>query len=157
MTQIFLKTKTVPVGDISVSIRQLSGLERLDFMDYCSSIDEPERPVNPGEQASEEEQDRYLSELNRYTQKWFRISFITQTRLVAYGYREGVEDINERQNQIIGMMTPEQVTILHNEIAKFSGLPVPSVESDASISESTSPETTTTEEATTQEPTDPKV
>lgn len=160
MTQLFLKTKTVPVDEISVTITQLSGLERLDFMDYCSEIPEPERPAKPDESASESEQDNYLVELNKYTKKWFRINFLVQARLVAYGYRDGVEDIDERHKQIMSLMTPEQVETLHYEIASFSGLPAPAQEETASSdgSEATTiTETATTEETTTQELTDPKV
>ncbi|EMQ4277495.1 MULTISPECIES: phage minor tail protein G [Vibrio] len=160
MTQVFLKTKTVPVDELSVTITQLSGLERLDFMEFCSNIPEPDRPFKPSSDASEVEQDKYLAELNKYTQKWFRINFLVQARLVAYGYRDGVDDIEERHKQIMSMMTPQQVETLHYEIASFSGLPVPeqeeAVPSDGSDSTTTT-ETTTTEETTTQEPTDPKV
>ncbi len=160
MTQAFLKTKEVPIAGIPVTITQLSGLERLDFMEYCSSISEPERPIKPDDGASEIEQDNYLIELNKYTQQWFRINFIVQARLVAYGYREGEIDIDARQEQIMSMMTPEQVASLHNEIASFSGLPVPAQEETAPSDGSettTTTETATTKENTTQEPTDPKV
>ncbi|MBM5067025.1 hypothetical protein HYO03_13370 [Vibrio parahaemolyticus] len=160
MTQIFLKTKTVTINEVSVTITQLSGLERLDFMDFCSGISEPERPPKPDENANEEEQERYLIDLNKYTQRWFRINFIVQSRLVAYGYRDGVEDIEERHKQIMSLMTPEQVETLHYEIASFSGLPVPAQEETAPSDGSettTSTENATTEDTTTQEPTDPKV
>ncbi|EGR3042623.1 hypothetical protein DBT73_RS21690 [Vibrio parahaemolyticus] len=160
MTQLFLKTKTVPVDEINVTITQLSGLERLDFMDYCSEIPEPERPARPDESASKLEQDNYLVELNKYTKQWFRINFLVQARLVAYGYRDGVENIDDRHNQIMSMMTPDQVGVLHYEIASFSGLPVPEKEETAPIDGSettTTTETATTEDTTTQESTDPKV
>ncbi|MFZ6039774.1 hypothetical protein ACOV11_04605 [Vibrio natriegens] len=154
MTLSFLKTKDVPFDDLNVNITQLSGLERLDYMDYCSEIPEPARPAKPEETASEAEQENYLIELNKYTQKWFRINFLVQARLVAYGYREGVQDIDERHNQIMSMMTPAQVGTLHHAIASFSGLPVPETEQDATTTEGSD---TSTEDTTTQEPVDPKV
>ncbi|MGL1103408.1 hypothetical protein ACSTLM_04365 [Vibrio parahaemolyticus] len=157
MTLSFLKTKDVPIDDLNVTITQLSGLERLDFMDYCSEIPEPDRPAQPEETASEAEKEKYLVELNKYTQKWFRINFLAQARLVAYGYREGVQDIDERHNQIMSMMTPVQVETLHHAIASFSGLPVPEPEQYATTTEGSDTSTTSTEDTTTQEPVDPKV
>ncbi|MBO0191124.1 hypothetical protein J0677_25360, partial [Vibrio parahaemolyticus] len=59
--------------------------------------------------------------------------------------------------EIMSIMTPEQVTKMHDEIARFSGLPGPSDESEAATSENTSSGTTTTTDSTTQDPTDPKV
>ncbi len=76
MTLSFLKTKDVPIDDLNVTITQLSGLERLDFMDYCSEIPEPDRPAKPEETASETEQENYLIELNKYTQKCSALTFL---------------------------------------------------------------------------------
>ncbi|GAJ77654.1 LOW QUALITY PROTEIN: hypothetical protein JCM18905_3549 [Vibrio sp. JCM 18905] len=157
MTLSFLKTKDVPIDDLNVTITQLSGLERLDFMDYCSEIPEPDRPAKPEETASETEQENYLIELNKYTQKCSALTFLFQARLVAYGYREGVQDIDERHNQIMSMMTPAQVETLHHAIASFSGLPVPEPEQDETTTEGSDTSTTSTEDTTTQEPVDPKV
>ena len=157
MTESFLQKKIVPIDGKEVEITQLSGLERFDFMDYCSNQEQPVKPIKPAAGATEEEQEKYLEELNKYTQKWYRISFVVSARLVAYGYRAGVESIDERHNQIMSIMTPEQVTQMHDEIARFSGLPVPGDESETATSENTSSETTTTTDSATQEPTDPKV
>ncbi|ELB2927319.1 hypothetical protein QNE77_001953 [Vibrio alginolyticus] len=160
MTQPFLKTKDVDVNGVMVTITQLSGLERLEFMDYCSEVEEPVRPIKPDENATELEQEKYFTELNKYTQKWFRINFLIRARLVAYGYRNNVENIEERFHEIISIMTPEQIEMLHYEIASFSGLPVPekpeTAPSDGSET-TTATDTAMTEETTPQEPTDPKV
>ncbi|EHK9084579.1 hypothetical protein KCU26_001148 [Vibrio parahaemolyticus] len=154
MTVNFLESKTVPVNGVDVEITQLSGLERYNYMDYCTDLPEPVRPIQPAEDASENEKEKYLSELGKFAQKWQRLNFLAQARLVAYGYRNGVEDIEERHNEIMSIMTPEIIADLYKNIASFSGIPL------AEDSTSTEEETSTTEsseETTTQEPVDPKV
>nr|WP_319556003.1 hypothetical protein [uncultured Vibrio sp.] len=154
MTTSFLESKTVPVNGVDVLITQLSGLDRYNYMDFCSDLPEPERPIQPAEGASEEEQEKYLLALGKYAQKWQRLNFIAQARLVAYGYRNDVHNIDDRHNEIMSIMTPERIAELYQEIASFSGIPLPedstSTEEETSTAESS-------EETTTQEPVDPKV
>ncbi|EJI1423084.1 hypothetical protein NDM58_000022 [Vibrio parahaemolyticus] len=154
MAASFLESKTVQVNGVDVVITQLSGLDRYNYMDFCSDLPEPERPILPAEGASEEEQEKYLLSLGKYAQKWQRLNFIAQARLVAYGYRGDVNDINDRHNEIMSIMTPEKIAELYQEIASFSGIPLP--EDNNSTEEETST-TESSEETTTQEPVDPKV
>lgn len=55
----FLKEKTIPVGEQELTIRQLSGLDRFDFMDFCSDQTLPERLETPEEDASREEKEAF--------------------------------------------------------------------------------------------------
>ncbi|MCR9525484.1 hypothetical protein [Vibrio alginolyticus] len=153
----FLKQKTVPVGDCEVSITQLSGLDRLNYMDYCTEIPDPNRPKEPAEDASQEEKERYLLDLKKYSNAWLRINFMAQARLVAYAYRGDVDDIDERHQQVMSMMTPPQVETLYFEIADFSGLSTPKELDAIEDPSDATTDSATTEEMTTQEPTDPKV
>ena len=154
MTTSFLESKTVQVNGVDVVITQLSGLDRYNYMDFCSDLPEPERPILPAEGASEEEQEKYLVALGKYAQKWQRLNFIAQARLVAYGYRNDVHNIDDRHNEIMSIMTPEKIAELYQEIASFSGIPLP--EDNNSTEEETST-TESSEETTTQDPVDPKV
>ena len=144
----FLKTKEVLLGDEKVNITQLSGLERFDFLDYCTDLPKPEQPEPPGENATQLEKEKYLEEMSKNIKQWQRINFMGQSRLVAYGYKESDEDkdLDERHQQIMSSMTPDQVKLLHDEIAKFSGIPLPEPVEDTDENE---PEET-------QEPADPK-
>ncbi|EHK2883942.1 hypothetical protein J7H88_003563 [Vibrio parahaemolyticus] len=154
MSTSFLESKTIQVNGVDVAITQLSGLERYDYMDYCSDLPEPERPIKPAEGASEEEQEKYLKEMGKYVQKWQRLNFIAQARLVAYGYRDGVESIDNRHNEIMSIMTPEKTAELYKAVAAFSGIPLAE---DNTSTEEEAPTAESSDATTTQEPTDPKV
>lgn len=147
----FLKTQNVTVDGEEIVITQISGLDRFDFLDYCTDLPKPENPLKPAEDASEQEKEKYLDEMSKNIKQWQRVNFIGQSRLVAYGYKEPSEDLEERHNQIMRTMTPDQVKYLHDEIAKFSGIPLPEpvVETESDESDVNS------EEA--PEPVDPKV
>ena len=149
--QTFLESKTVPLKDTQITITQLSGLDRFNFMDYCTDLPKPKNPVKPAEDASQEECEKYLEDMEKNIKQWHRVNFMGQSRLVAYGYRDGVEDLDERHNQIMASMTPEQVKFLHDEIAKFSGIPLP----EPDTQENTESEEDVSSEP--QEPVDPKV
>ncbi|HDU8571217.1 MULTISPECIES: phage minor tail protein G [Vibrio] len=153
MSTSFLESKTIQVNGVDVVITQLSGLDRYNYMDYCSDLPEPERPIKPAEDASEEEQEKYLIALGKYAQKWQRLNFIAQARLVAYGYRNEVHNIDDRHNEIMSIMTPEKIAELYKDIAAFSGIPL--AEDNTSTEETSTTESS--EETTTQEPVDPKV
>lgn len=151
MAQTFLESKTIPINGVDIEITQLSGLDRFNFMDYCTDLPKPKNPVKPAEDSPQEEFEAYLEEMDKNLKQWHRVNFMGQSRLVAYGYRNGVEDLDERHNQIMSSMTPEQVKNLHDEIAKFSGIPLPEPESQSNT------ETTSDELTEEQEPIDPKV
>ncbi|WP_039432787.1 hypothetical protein [Vibrio navarrensis] len=145
----FLKTQEVNLDGEVIVITQLSGLDRFDFLDYCTDLPKPEQPVNPGENSTAQEKEKYLDEMSKNIKQWQRINFMGQSRLVAYGYKEPGDDLEDRHRQIMGFMTPDQVKFLHDEIAKFSGIPLPEPVEDADEPNSESEET--------QEPVDPKV
>lgn len=140
----FLKTKEVPLDGEKVIITQLSGLERFDFLDYCTDLPKPEQPEPPGENATQLEKEKYLEEMSKNIKQWQRINFIGQSRLVAYGYKGEEDNLEEHHKQIMGSMTPDQVKLLHDEIAKFSGIPLPEPVEDKDATEEP------------QEPADPK-
>ncbi len=108
---------------------------------------------------AKKEQEKYLVALGKYAQKWQRLNFIAQARLVAYGFRNDVHNIDDRHNEIMSIMTPERIAELYQEIASFSGIPLPednnSTEEETVSEEVSSSESS--EETTTQEPVDPKV
>ncbi len=117
----FLKTKNIDVDGEQVTITQLSGLERFDFIDYCSDLPKPTPPEKPADDASEEEFNKYYEAMLIMAKKWERLSFIGHSRLVAYGTNLGIDDLEERHQYIMSSMMPDQVKSLHEEIAKFSG------------------------------------
>ncbi|QPL54814.1 hypothetical protein [Vibrio navarrensis] len=144
----FLKKKTVPVDGEEVEITQLSGLDRFNFLDYCSDLPKPETPERPAENASSKEMDQFYEAMSVASKKWERLSFMGQSRLVAYGTQFDIDDLEERHQYIMSSMMPQQVKQLHDEIAKFSGIPLPKSE------ENTEEPNSEPEEA--QEPADPK-
>lgn len=148
----FLKTKEITVDDESVTITQLSGLNRFDFLDYCSDLPKPAQPEKPSDDATEQDFERYLEAYEKCLKQWQRVNFTAQSRLVAYGYLESGNDLEERHQLIMATMTPEQVKFMHDEIALFSGIPLPKEPEEAP--EPTNAESEKTEEQL--EPVDPK-
>ncbi|CAK2034302.1 Phage protein [Vibrio crassostreae] len=131
----FLKTKEVPFDGENIAITQLSGLERFDFLDYCSDLPKPETPVRPAEEASEQEHQQFYESMSSVAKKWERLSFMGQSRLVAYGCQFDIDDLEERHQFIMSSMIPDQVKTLHDEIAKFSGIPLPEPDEDTENSD----------------------
>lgn len=127
----FLKTKNIEVDGEQVTITQLSGLERYDFLDYCSDLPKPEAPDKPAEDASAKEMNQYYEAMLIMAKKWERLSFIGQARLVAYGTKFDIDDLDERHQYIMSSMMPDQVKQLHVEIANFSGIPLPEVNDES--------------------------
>jgi len=126
----FLKTKNVPFCDETITITQLSGLERYDFLDYCSDLPKPETPDKPAEDASDKELNKFYEAMSVVAKKWERLSFMGQSRLVAYGTKFDIDDLEDRHQYIMSSMMPDQVKELHDEIAKFSGIPLPDPEEE---------------------------
>lgn len=126
----FLKTKNVPFCDETITITQLSGLERYDFLDYCSDLPKPDAPDKPDEDASDKDLNQYYEAMSAMVKKWERLSFMGQSRLVAYGTKFDIGDLEERHQYIMSSMMPDQVKELHDEIAKFSGIPLPDPEEE---------------------------
>ncbi len=154
MSTSFLKTKTVPVGDRSVTIKQLCGLGRFDFMDFCSDQPFPETIEVLPEDASKEEKEAQLAKMDKVTRQWNRLNFVMQARLVAHGTHFDIDDIDERHQYVMTAMSKEQIKELHDEVAILSGMPLPD---EAPVSDENQPEQP--EEDSDQkdlEPVDPK-
>ncbi|EMB9233962.1 hypothetical protein U9608_001460 [Vibrio alginolyticus] len=135
----FLTQKTVPVGDDKVTLTQLSGLDRYDFMDFCSEQTFPESIEALSEKASKEEKEAQLQKMDKVTRQWNRLNFIMQARLVAHGTNFDIDDIDERHQYIMSAMSKEQIKELHDEVAKLSGMPLP--DETPSSEEDVEPET----------------
>ncbi|MDW1916321.1 phage minor tail protein domain-containing protein [Vibrio sp. Vb0349] len=152
----FLKQKTIPVGDDKVTLTQLSGLDRYDFMDFCSEQAFPESVEALSEKASKEEKEAQLQKMEKVTRQWNRLNFIMQARLVAHGTNFDIDDIDERHQYIMSAMSKEQIKELHDEVAKLSGMPLP--DETPSSEEDVEPETPEKdgEQEDDLEPVDPK-
>ncbi|HHF3108963.1 TPA: phage minor tail protein G [Vibrio diabolicus] len=152
----FLKQKTVPVGDDKVTLTQLSGLDRYDFMDFCSEQIFPESVEALSENASKEEKEAQLQKMEKVTRQWNRLNFIMQARLVAHGTNFDIDDIDERHQYVMSAMSKEQIKELHDEVAKLSGMSLP--DETPSIEEDAEPETPEKdgEQEDDLEPVDPK-
>ncbi|HHF3026709.1 TPA: phage minor tail protein G [Vibrio diabolicus] len=152
----FLKQKTVPVGDDKVILTQLSGLDRYDFMDFCSEQAFPESVEALSEKASKEEKEAQLQKMEKVTRQWNRLNFIMQARLVAHGTNFDIDDIDERHQYVMSAMSKEQIKELHDEVAKLSGMSLP--DETPSIEEDAEPETPEKdgEQEDDLEPVDPK-
>lgn len=148
----FLKTKEVEMDGEKITITQLSGLDRFEFLDYCTDLTKPQQPVRPADDASQQEQDAFLEDMGKCLKQWGRVNFIGQARLVAYGYmvEDEESELDDRHQTIMASMTPEQVKFLHDEIATFSGIPLPEPVDENTDTSTEQP----TEEQT--EPVDPK-
>ncbi|MDV5083167.1 phage minor tail protein G [Vibrio diabolicus] len=152
----FLKQKTVPVGDDKVTLTQLSGLDRYDFMDFCSEQAFPESVEALSEKASKEEKEAQLQKMEKVTRQWNRLNFIMQARLVAHGTNFDIDDVDERHQYVMSAMSKEQIKELHDEVAKLSGMSLP--DETPSIEEDAEPETPEKdgEQEDDLEPVDPK-
>ncbi|EKK7179052.1 TPA: hypothetical protein O4F91_000529 [Vibrio alginolyticus] len=152
----FLKQKTVPVGDDKVTLTQLSGLDRYDFMDFCSEQAFPESVEALSEKASKEEKEAQLQKMEKVTRQWNRLNFIMQARLVAHGTNCDIDDIDERHQYVMSAMSKEQIKELHDEVAKLSGMSLP--DETPSSEEDVEPETPEKdgEQEDDLEPVDPK-
>ncbi|EOX3945023.1 MULTISPECIES: phage minor tail protein domain-containing protein [Vibrio harveyi group] len=152
----FLKQKTVPVGDDKVTLTQLSGLDRYDFMDFCSEQAFPESVEALSEKASKEEKEAQLQKMEKVTRQWNRLNFIMQARLVAHGTNFDIDDIDERHQYVMSAMSKEQIKELHDEVAKLSGMSLP--DETPSSEEDVEPETPEKdgEQEDDLEPVDPK-
>ncbi|MDN3696792.1 hypothetical protein QWY97_05430 [Vibrio cortegadensis] len=148
----FLKKKSIPFEGDNIEITQLSGLERFDFLDYCSDLEKPTQPKQPAEDATEQEFEQYYEAMEKCLKKWSRVNFIGQSRLVAYGYQISDIELEERHQMVMSSMTPELVKLLHDEIAVFSGIPLPK-----EAEETSEPDHADAEQSEEQlEPVDPK-
>lgn len=130
----FIKKKVVDIDGEKVEISQLSGLDRFDYLDFVTDLPKPQKPVHPGDSATDEQLQQYYEEADKIMHQFSKLTFQAQSRLVAYGYRNQVESIDERHHQVMATMTPEQVYRLNDEIAAFSGM-LPAETDDAQPAE----------------------
>ncbi|MCG6227112.1 phage minor tail protein G [Vibrio furnissii] len=137
MMKTFLKKKDVPVGDQSVTLTQLSGLERYDFIEYVATLSKPKMPVQPPEDAPISEKDAFLNNIEKVLNEFKKLTFIAQSRLVAYGCKEFGNDIDCRHQFVMDNFMPDQVKLLHDEVAVFSGIPLNQEPEDGAAGEST--------------------
>ena len=152
---LFLKSKEVDLDEHKIIITQLSGLERYDYLDYLTDLPRPDEPVKPAEDASEKENENYLHELSSLQKKWNKLLFIASSRLVAYGCKHGVfeiEDLEERHQFVMANLSDEQVRQLHVKIAEMSGIPIHQFTEEESAETDENP----TETKDSSEPVDPK-
>lgn len=124
MADNYLKSKTVPIGDQTVTLTQLSGLARFDFIEYLAELERPETPVRPADDAPIDEKETYLEQFEKVVHQYRKLTFIGQSRLVAYGLMVPGEDIEQRHRYVMNNFTCEDVQTLHDEVAVFSGIPL---------------------------------
>ena len=108
----FLVSKTIQVMDQKIEITELSGLERFDYLIWCS---EQERPLHPEKGAPDCDVVKYIYNTQQYIHR-------INCRLAAYGCKDIAEDIDSRFNLITQITSPEVAKKLHDEIAEISGL-----------------------------------
>ncbi|UTV29000.1 phage minor tail protein domain-containing protein [Photobacterium atrarenae] len=144
----FLKKQTVDVDGQSVEITQLSGLERFDYLEYCADLPQPDEVAPMGENPSEEQKKQYAQAIAKAHRTWTKLTFLFHSRLVAYGLKGEATDIEQQHQVVMSTMTPDQIKHLHDEIARFSGMPLLNDEQNESSEESTI--------ETSSEPIDPK-
>ncbi|WP_136484742.1 phage minor tail protein G [Vibrio sp. H11] len=132
MTASFLSKKTVPVGDGSVTVTQLSGLERYEYIEYTSNLEQPTMPVKPDDSAPESEKQQYLDAMAKVINLFGKITFQARARLVAYGMKDlDMPNLDERHQYVMAHFTEEHINTLHDEVALFSGIPLPKAKETA--------------------------
>lgn len=138
MTASFLSKKSVPIGDGSVTVTQLSGLERYEYIEYTSNLEQPAMPVQPDDSASESEKQQYLDAMAKIINLFGKITFQARARLVAYGMKDlDMPNLDERHQFVMAHFTEEHINTLHDEVALFSGIPLPKAKDTAEEPEQT--------------------
>lgn len=131
----FLKNKIVSVNGKDVEIKQISGLDRYDFSEYCAEQPKPaDISTIPelADNASKLERNEWVEKANGLSRKWSRFNFICQARLVAHGLVSDIEDINERHQFALRSFSGDDIKMLHDEIAILSGMNLPDEDANQS-------------------------
>ncbi|HDY7534923.1 TPA: hypothetical protein RQJ67_003510 [Vibrio vulnificus] len=131
----YLKKKSVQIDGNDIAIRQLSGLERFEFFEFLSSLEEPAIPTRPRvDELSEKQQKDYQDALQASEISWKKITYLGQSRLVAYGLVDDdlSDDIDERHETVKQWFSDTAITQLHDEIALLSGMKIELDDSDVS-------------------------
>ncbi|HAS6381064.1 phage minor tail protein domain-containing protein [Vibrio vulnificus] len=131
----YLKKKSVQIDGNDIAIRQLSGLERFEFFEFLSSLEEPAIPIRPrGDELSEKQQKDYQDALQASEFAWKKITYLGQSRLVAYGLVDDdlSDDIDKRHETVKQWFSDTAIAQLHDEIALLSGMTIELDDSDVS-------------------------
>ncbi|HAS6247918.1 TPA: hypothetical protein I7203_16340 [Vibrio vulnificus] len=131
----YLKKKSVQIDGNDIAIRQLSGLERFEFFEFLSSLEEPAIPTRPRvDELSEKQQKDYQDALQASEISWKKITYLGQSRLVAYGLVDDdlSDDIDERHETVKQWFSDTAITQLHDVIASLSGMTIELDDSDMS-------------------------
>jgi hypothetical protein len=118
----FLKKSVLKVNDVEVSIHQLSGLDRFEFTEFTSNIEYPPELNKPSDDAPIEDKEAFLKQASKLVAQWNKVNFVNQARLVAYGMKTPDEDIDEKHQWVMASFAPEDVEMIHIEVAKLSGM-----------------------------------
>ncbi|MBE4585504.1 hypothetical protein BOO29_11075 [Vibrio navarrensis] len=138
----YLKKDTVPIDGHQISIRQLSGLERFEFLEYLSSTEMPETlNFSRDDTPTEERELAYQRALQDSLRAWQKFNHLGQSRLVAYGLvdDELSDDIEERHKQVRQWFSDSSIKALHDAIAILSGMEM-KVEKEDTTDWATDPE-----------------
>ncbi|HIF9551119.1 TPA: hypothetical protein ACX6S2_003443 [Photobacterium damselae] len=141
----YLKKSDVEINGKKIGIRQLSGLERFDFLDFVSMLEYPKKLQELDNNVTQDEMELYLVDMHNLMREISKTTFQGQSRLVAYGIdieELDSSNIDERQRWVMSSFSAEDIKILHDAIAVLSGMPLPDQEqSDESASDSEPAET----------------
>jgi hypothetical protein len=118
----FLKTKTVDVNGKELQIHQLSGLARFEYSEWCADQPKPELPGQLSADASDEDKTAWEIRAFDLQRQWGKFILICQSRLVAYGVRLDIDDLDQRYELVMNAFSSDSIKFLHDEIAALSGM-----------------------------------
>lgn len=108
-----LKTKTITLGEESLTLYEASGLDYLDYLDYLS---ENPLPVTPSPDAT-------AAEVSAYIRNTKRVDLLQVSRLVAIGlYRDLALPIDHVQRDIMQNWQLGVIRAVFLESIKLNGL-----------------------------------
>ena len=108
-----LKTKTITLGEESLTLHEASGLDYLDYLDYLS---ENPLPVTPSPDAT-------AAEVSAYIRNTKRVDLLQVSRLVAIGlYRDLALPIDQVQRDIMQNWQLGIIRAVFLESIKLNGL-----------------------------------
>lgn len=122
-----LKTKTITLGEESLTLHEASGLDYLDYLDYISDNPLPPTPTP----------DATAAEIAAYIRNTKRVDLLQVSRLVAIGlYRELALSIDQVQQDIMQNWHIGVVRSVFLEAIKLNGLYKETAENPDAESES---------------------
>lgn len=120
----YLKQKIVTVGDEEITLTGLTGLQRLEYLDAVTDMDIPAYPSDPSPDASPSDWAKYNKECMKAQAKMTEYKVRMWSLLAAYGADVEGENFESRQNHILSNMMFDDIKMLHDEVAKLSGIPL---------------------------------